>query len=273
MCILVFLHCRSATRSARAPGIDTVVQTNQSSGGHPLLRPRPGLDSRPAEPDGARPKPLIEQSEDLLAFVNDNSTSCRRHEDIILKRLSGFASGPAADAADFPATSMAFRDGEVSAERRGLDGRQERHGSPSALNDWTPMPDDIRARPVNLDLVVRFALPIAGPGSSWFASPKRGEQDAVSFLRPQRAGTEAGCLGQKIALNATLRRIRDNTDPLDLRLPDFDAVDHDHTCSSSGGTTREDDAASRPQQRRLGLCGRLWRLWLPAAAMSLGGAR
>jgi hypothetical protein len=187
------------------------------------------------QPGGTRPETLVED-ESLYTEIASELLLLSEHTDHGFDQLPGFAGTPLPDgdprrrelAAEIP---IPF--GEVYTERRSRqrakqDERRWEEISPTKLD--TP-PDPAKGRPINLDLVVRFELPVTNPLliTCEPLDPEEDDSPPRSFiLRPRPGAASLTVWIKNRELEATLADSDLVPDPFDSMSEDFDEVDRDH---------------------------------------------
>jgi len=214
--------------SGLTPGVIQVTKPTKEPVGMFFLKHRirfRGLWSR----DGAPPANLIEERY-LYSELASQLLLLRKHTDHGFDQLPGIGSDPIAVAQreEACAAVTTFRFGEVSTERRSRLVEFERLWEQVTANELVNPPDPARARPINLDLVVRFDLPLTNPLLIVCEPLDPGQELRQFILRPSQPQRGVTIWVKNRELDATLNDSDLLSDPFGIPCPDFDGVDRDH---------------------------------------------
>lgn len=214
-------------RSARTPGLIAVSKPNKEPVGMFFVRGRrlrfQGLWDR----ETFLPPDLVEDPT-LYEPLTEQLRVLQRHTEHGFDQLPGFTSEPAANAASRSAAATEFTVGEVYTERRSRLGQQPRQWEHLLVSEFRRKPDRARARMFNLDLVVRFALPVTNP-LLIVCEPLAGAAEQRHFiLAPSDARRGLTVWVKNRELSATLTDSDLVPDPFVIDCPDVDEIDRDH---------------------------------------------
>ena len=180
--------------------------------------------------EGVPPEDLVEESF-LYSKLAARLLLLRRHPTHGFDQLPGIGSDPTADLEAQEKGSAAItslRFGEVFTERRSqLRGVERQWEQVTSGQIGTP-PNLARARPINLDLVVRFDLPMTNPLLVVCEPFDEGQEVRQFILRPSQAERGVTIWVKNRELEATLADSDLLSDPFGIPCPDFDGVDRDH---------------------------------------------
>ncbi|HEX6903627.1 MAG TPA: hypothetical protein VF789_28210 [Thermoanaerobaculia bacterium] len=186
--------------------------------------------------EGVPPANLVEEKY-LYSELNSQLLLLRRHTDHGFDQLPGIGTDPTADLETRENASAAittFRFGEIYTERRS----QLRENGREVERKWEQITaaavkmeaahDPERARPINLDLVVRFDLPMTNPLLVVCEPFEESQEEHQFILRPSQAERGVTVWIKNRELEATLNDSDLLSDPFGIPCPDFDGVDRDH---------------------------------------------
>jgi hypothetical protein len=190
--------------------------------------------------EGAPPANLIEERY-LYSELNPHLLLLRRHTDHGFDQLPGIGSDPTTDLEARERASAAittFRFGEVYTERRSQRRERDRDVERDVERQWEQITAAEvqavaqhhleKARPINLDLVVRFDLPMTNSLLIVCEPLEEGQEERQFILRPSQAERGVTVWVKNRELEATLGDSDLLVDPFGIPCPDFDGVDRDH---------------------------------------------